>query len=584
MELSTNAREVLEVRYARRDPSGRLETPQQVFARVARAVAEGERSFGNASAVRRWQDRFEAALSQRLLLPNSPTLMNAGTSLAQLSACFVLPVEDSLEGIFDSLRLMALIQQSGGGTGFSFSRLRPRGDVVASTDGVASGPVSFMRIFDCATDNIRQGGRRRGANMGILRVDHPDIEEFIGAKRDGTSFSNFNVSVAATDAFMQAALAGESFALVSPRTRELLRTVDASALLREIADAAWHTGDPGLVFIDAVARANPTPELGEIEATNPCGEVPLLPYEACNLASITLPRFVRDGALDWSALADVVALGMHFLDDVIEVSRWPDPRIAEMVRTNRKVGLGVMGFADLLIRLGIPYGSLECLELAERLMGFIDDHARRASEELARKRGPFPSYPRSRHAGAPPLRNATRTSIAPTGTIGILADTSPSIEPLFGLAYRRENVLEGRRLVELNPLFVDYAKRNGFYSERLVSELAAHGSLAAVPGVPESARQLFRTALELDPEEHLAVQVAFQKHVDNAVSKTINLPNSATPDDVLRIYRRAWELGLKGITIYRYGSKAQQVLHLGASDDPLLREHGSRCDPEGCRL
>lgn len=590
-QLTNNALRVLEARYLRRDGQGRLvETPTDLFRRVARGVAAGEARFGGPAASARWEEAFFAALAGLDFLPNSPTLMNAGTPLGQLSACFVLPVEDSMAEIFESLKLMALVQQSGGGTGFSFSRLRPRGDVVASTGGAASGPVSFMRIFDCATENIRQGGKRRGANMGVLRVDHPDIFEFVDAKLDDQSFRNFNLSVAATGAFMEAAAADRPFDLVHPITRKPVRRLRARELMERIVRGAWRTGDPGLIFLDAIERANPTPALGAIESTNPCGEIPLLPYEACTLGAINLSRMLRDGAgakeLDWEKLGRTARLAIRFLDDVVEVSRWPAPAIAAMAQGNRKVGLGVMGFAEMLILLGVPYASGEAVALAGRLMEFISAEAAAASGELAAERGVFPNWEKSVYGGTGrKLRNATRTSIAPTGTISIIAGTSAGIEPLFALAYSREHVLGDQTLPdEVNPLFLRHAEARGYYSEGLVRELWRRGVLGGIPDVPAEARDLFRTALEIAPEDHLRVQVAFQKHVDNAVSKTINMPQSATEQEVAAIYHRAWELGLKGVTVYRYGSKGQQVLHLGVEKTPEEYEHFASCDRQTCEF
>jgi ribonucleoside-diphosphate reductase alpha chain len=587
VQLTENARKVLEARYLRRDPCGQVaEAPEGLFRRVAHAVAAAEAPFGGAAD--EWEEAFFEAMAGLDFLPNSPTLMNAGTPLGQLSACFVLPVEDSIEGIFESLKLMALIQQSGGGTGFSFSRLRPAGDVVASTGGAASGPVSFMRIFDCATENIRQGGKRRGANMGALRVDHPDIAAFIDAKRDGRSFSNFNLSVAVTDPFMRAANEGRDFTLVNPRTGRPAGAAPAAALLERIARAAWETGDPGLLFLDAINRDNPT--AGDpIEATNPCGEVPLLPYESCNLGSINLSRMARrvsgGHAVDWEKLARTARLALRFLDDVIEVGRWPAPAIEAATRATRKVGLGVMGFAELLVLLGTPYGSPGAVTLAGELMRCIDGEALAASHGLAHERGVFPVWERSVYAPQGlRLRNATRTSVAPTGTLSILAGTSAGIEPLFALAYRRENVLGGQTLAELNPMFLRYAREQGLYSERLVRELLERGSLAGLGEAPPASRELFRTALEIGPEAHVRIQAAFQRHTDNAVSKTVNLPESATAEEVAAVYRRAWELGLKGVTVYRYGSKGEQVLRLGAGETPEGREHFARCDPHACKL
>jgi ribonucleoside-diphosphate reductase alpha chain len=467
-----------------------------------------------------------------------------------------------------------------------------------------------MRIFDAATENIRQGGKRRGANMGILRVDHPDVEKFIEAKQDGVSFRNFNLSVGITDGFMQALNQRGDFPLVNPRSGTVVRTVPAQAIFEKICESAWQTGDPGLVFLGTINRYHPTPALGPIEATNPCGEVPLLPYEACNLASINLSHCVRRGSdaryvVDWPKLGELARLVTRFLDDVIDVSRWPDPRIAAMVHGNRKIGLGVMGFAELLILLEVPYGSEAAVRVAEDIAAFLDEQSLVASQQLAEERGVFPNWSRSVHAAqGRRVRNATRTSIAPTGTLSIIAGTSASIEPLFALAYRREGVLGGKTLVELNPLFLRYVREKGLYSPQLEEHLLRHGTLRGFPcagpeapsapssasatptprPLPESVCELFRTALELTPEEHLRIQIAFQKHVDNAVSKTINLPQSATPEDIARIYRTAYESGLKGITVFRYGSKGEQVLVLGATEQPHEREHFSRCDPEACRI
>ena len=590
IELTDNAVKVLQARYLRRDPAGHtMETPEELFRRVARGIAEVEARFDNASGVGKWEEAFFEAMASLEFLPNSPTLMNAGLPRGQLSACFVLPVEDSMEDIFESLKLMALIQQSGGGTGFSFSHLRPAGDLVRSTGGAASGPVSFMRIFDCATENIRQGGKRRGANMGVLRADHPDIEEFIDAKLDGRSFRNFNISVAAPDAFMEAAAKDQPWVLRHPHSGQASKTLPAAGLFERIVQAAWQTGDPGMIFLDTINRANPTPELGQIEATNPCGEIPLLPYEACNLGSINLSRIVRlEGggcAVDWEKLGRLARLALRFLDNVIEASYWPSPKITAISRGNRKVGLGFMGFAELLIRLGVPYASDRAVSIAEELMKCLAEHAWVASEQLAEERGVFPNWDRSIYARqGVKLRNATRTSIAPTGTISIIAGTSASIEPLFALAYRREQVLGGQTLLEVNPLFLRYAIEHGFYSESLLRQLASHGSLAEMAGVPIEARQLFQTALEIAPESHLRIQAAFQRHADNAVSKTINLPETSTADQIASIYRQAWQWKCKGITIFRYGSKGQQVLRLGVGETAAEHEHFARCDPHACKL
>ena len=586
--LTDNAIRVLRARYLMRDADGQIvETPEELFRRVARSVSQAEEKY-EPGAARRCEEEFFQMLAALDFLPNSPTLMNAGLPLGQLSACFVLPVEDSLAEIFESLKLAALIQQSGGGTGFSFSHLRPKGDIVSSTFGAASGPVSFMRIFDTATENVRQGGRRRGANMGVLRVDHPDIAEFVEAKLDMQSFQNFNLSVAVTDEFMRAVESDDAFALRHPRKGIQHSSTSAKALFERIAEAAWQVGDPGLIFIDAVNRANPTPIIGQIEATNPCGEVPLLPYEACNLGSINLSHVLRRekqaASIDWEQLARIVRTAVRFLDNVIDVGRWPSPRIQQVVQANRKIGLGVMGFADLLIELDIPYGSDRAIALASELIKFISAQASTASQQLAEQRGEFPNWSRSIYAvQGKKMRNATLTSIAPTGTIGIIADTSAGIEPLFALAYRRQHVLGDQTLVELNPSFQRYAHQHGFYSERLEQELFKRGTLAGIQNVPASAARLFRTALEIAPAEHLRIQAAFQQHVDNAVSKTVNLPHDATAEDVANVYRQAWQLGLKGVTIYRYGSR-EQVLALGAAETPEERENFARCDPHDCKV
>lgn len=585
--LSPNALRVLEARYLRRDEDRRvIETPDELFGRVARSVAQAERLLGSAQEADRWERTFEALLDGLEFLPNSPTLMNAGTPLGQLSACFVLPIEDTMESIFGALSAMALIQRAGGGTGFSFSRLRPRGDTVRSTGGEASGPVSFMRIFDCATENIRQGGRRRGANMGALRVDHPDILEFVDAKRSGASLQNFNLSVGVTDRFMQAAVTGESYDLVHPRLGRAVSRLHARAVLERIVDAAWCTGDPGLLYLDTINRGNPTPTLGEIETTNPCGEVPLLPWESCTLGSINLAPMVRGaGSMDWDRLRHAVRVGVRFLDDVLEVNRAPLAEIAEAARASRKIGLGVMGFAECLIRLGVPYDAPEAIAWADRLMAFIAAEARAASRELALLRGSFPSWSRSVYAATnEPMRNATRLSVAPTGTISIIAGTSGGIEPLFALAYRREHTLGGPPLVEINPIFLRVLEEQGIEIAPLRDEILSKGIARDLAGVPAVLRRLFVTATEIPVEQHLAIQQAVQRHVDNAVSKTINLAADASEADVARAYIDGWRLGLKGVTVYRSGSKPGQVLTLGVDEDLTARELFTKCDPNACRL
>lgn len=565
LKLSVNAVKVLERRYLLKDENGAvIETPARMFRRVARAVASAETRFNPAANAAFWENQFYAMMAGLEFLPNSPTLMNAGAPLGQLSACFVLPVEDSIAEIFESLKNMAIIHQSGGGTGFSFSHLRPKGDLVRSTRGVASGPVSFMKVFDAATGVMKQGGKRRGANMGILNADHPDILEFILAKGDGVTLSNFNLSVGISDAFMEAVKGGRSWALVNPRTGRAERTVKAAELFDVMVNAAWRTGDPGLIFLDEINRHNPTPHLGCIEATNPCGELPLLPFESCNLGSINLVRMLDGGKINWERLRQVVRTAVRFLDDVIEVSVFPLERVEGMTRKgNRKIGLGVMGFADALTRLGIPYHSEEALDAAERLIRFIAEEAKAASADLAAERGVFPNYAGSVHdrPGVAGMRNAAVLSIAPTGTISIIAGCSSGSEPLFALAYVR-NVMEGTRLLEVNPLFEQLARERKFYSPELMERVAQAGTLRGIPGIPEDVRRVFVTDWDISAEWHVRMQAVFQKSVDNSVSKTVNLPAEATPEDIRRTFLLAHELGCKGITVYRYGSKKQQVLTL----------------------
>jgi ribonucleoside-diphosphate reductase alpha chain len=588
--LSSNALRVLEARYLRRDDARRvIETPEELFRRVARAVAQAELALGSAWEADQWEQVFHGLLTSLDFLPNSPALMNAGTPLGQLSACFVLPIEDTMESIFGALGAMALLQRAGGGTGFSFSRLRPRGDVVASTGGEASGPVSFMRIFDCATQNIKQGGRRRGANMGVLRVDHPDILEFVDAKLAGHGLENFNLSVAVTDRFMEATTAGGSYDLIHPRRRRPVNRLRAREVFDRIVEAAWRSGDPGLLYLDAINRGNPTPALGEIESTNPCGEVPLLPWESCVLGSINLAHMVRVAAgevdLDWPRLRHAVHAGVRFLDDVIEVNRDPLAEVARMTRGNRKIGLGVMGFAECLVLLGIPYDAPEAVACAARVMAFIATEARGMSRQLAELRGTFPNWTRSVHATTGErLRNATLLSIAPTGTISIIAGTSGGIEPLWALAYRRAHTLGGPPFLEINPVFQRYAVEHRVDARAVLENVLATGTLHDAPGVPERVRHLFVTANEVEVGQHLRIQQAFQRHVDNAVSKTINLPEDAGADAVARAYLEGWRLGLKGVTVYRSGSKAGQVLTLGVDEDPTAREFFTKCDPGACRL
>ena len=565
MELSENALKVLRARYLLKDEQGRvIESPREMFGRIARSVAEAEKSYGDRACY--WEERFYELLSSLRFLPNSPTIMNAGKSPGQLAACFVLPVEDSMPGIFDTLKNAALILQSGGGTGFSFSRLRPKADIVRSTGGIASGPVSFMKIYNTATDVIKQGGARRGANMGILRIDHPDVLEFIRVKRDAKELANFNISLAVTDAYMEALREDREYQLVNPRTGKGAGRLRAGKVFDEIVASAWETGDPGLVFIDRLNRANPTPAVGSFESTNPCGEQPLLPYEACVLGSLNLAAHAKGGVIDYDALGKDVAVAVRFLDDTIDVNSYPLPAIERMHKANRKIGLGVMGWADMLVLLGIPYDHEKAFKLAREVMRFIRDASREASCALAKERGVFPNFAGSIYDAShmPRLRNATTTTIAPTGTLSTIADCSSGIEPLFALAYKRY-VLDSE-LVEINGHFLRMAKEEGFYSDELFQEVMRRGNLRQVKGVPSRVKRLFRTALEILPEHHIEMQAAFQEYTDNAVSKTINLPHRARKEDVARAYLLAYEKGCKGITVFRYGARRGTLVKFADTD------------------
>ncbi|MDR0816325.1 MAG: vitamin B12-dependent ribonucleotide reductase [Desulfovibrio sp.] len=575
-QLSSNTEVVLQKRYLRKTPEGCLdESPRDLFWRVASAVAAEEVRYEKSSC--RSDDlarEFYDMMTSWKFLPNSPTLMNAGTDLGQLSACFVLPVGDSIEEIFDAVKYAAMIHKSGGGTGFSFSRLRPKESRVGSTGGVASGPVSFLRIFNTATEQIKQGGTRRGANMGILRVDHPDILDFIRAKEKEGEFNNFNLSVGLTEVFMQAVERDEHYDLRAPNTGEVTQRLRARDVFELLVNKAWQSGDPGIVFLDRINRDNPTPDQGEIESTNPCGEQPLLPFEACNLGSVNLAGFYAPGhnddadpatkGVDWDELRRVVHLAVRFLDNVIDASRFPLKNIDETVRRNRKIGLGVMGFADLLYQLGVAYNSQKGIELAERLMGFVQEEGHRASAVLARERGPFPAWSSSVHRKGKkdPYRNATVTTIAPTGTLSIIAGCSSGVEPLFALCFTR-NILDGERLVEVNPYFKAALSAEGLADHEIMESVVAKGSIQDMDFLPADLRRVFVTAMDIEPVWHLRMQAAFQRHTDNAVSKTVNLPNSATEKDIYDIYWLAYKEGCKGVTVYRDGCKSVQVLTTG---------------------
>lgn len=569
LKLSETALRVLEARYLKKDPEGNpIESPEEMFKRVARHVAQAEERFEPGKAGY-WQEKFYEVMVELRFLPNSPTLMNAGKRLGQLAACFVLPVEDSLSSIFTALKRAAIIHQSGGGTGFSFSRLRPRGSPVASTHGVASGPVSFMRIFNMATEVIKQGGTRRGANMGVLRVDHPDIREFITVKRDPRELTTFNLSVGITDAFTEAFKRGERFPLLNPKDRRPSEWVWAKELFELMVECAWENGEPGALFLDTINRFNPTPSIGEIEATNPCGEQPLLPNEACNLGSINLVKVLRKTpfgwTIDWDLLRETVRIAVRFLDDVVERNRYPFKAIEKMCRTNRKIGLGVMGFAHMLVLLGIPYDSDRAPKVAEELMSFIAHEAKMASQDLAKQRGPFPNFPLSIWAkrGEAPRRNANLTTIAPTGTISIIANCSSGIEPLFALAYKKI-MLGDLEVFTLDPVVQEVMEKENWPAS-VKEAVLKEGKIPKDAPIPERYKELFKTAFEIPPERHLEVQAAFQKYTDNAVSKTINFPPEARKEEVAKAFLMAYELGLKGITVYRSGSRQGQVITCGLS-------------------
>ncbi|HOP73406.1 MAG TPA: vitamin B12-dependent ribonucleotide reductase [Thermoclostridium caenicola] len=570
MRLTENALKVLEKRYLARGEDGKVcETPEDMFRRVAATVASADKGRLSEKELKKLEKEFYDMMVNLEFLPNSPTLMNAGRPLGQLSACFVLPVEDTMEGIFDSVKNAALIHKSGGGTGFSFSRLRPKGSSVRSTGGVASGPVSFMKVFNAATEAVKQGGTRRGANMGILRVDHPDILEFITCKQNNADITNFNISVAITESFMKAVEHNADYDLIDPRTGKKAGSLNAREVFDLMVNMAWKNGEPGIIFLDRINRDNVTPALGEIESTNPCGEQPLLPYEACNLGSINLSLMVKRGRdnvmeVDYDKLRETVRKAVRFLDNVIDVNKYPLPEIDEMTRGTRKIGLGVMGWADMLLILGIRYDSEEAEKLADEVMGFISREARKMSQELAEEKGVFPYYDKSiyKEAGIK-VRNATTTTIAPTGTLSLIAGTSSGIEPLFAISYIKY-VMDGTELVEVNPYFKAACEEAGLYSDELMREIAQKGSLHDVEGIPQRMKELFVTAHDISPEWHVRMQAAFQRHTDNAVSKTVNLRKDATLQDVADVFWHAYKTGCKGVTIYRDGSREEQVLNIGS--------------------
>jgi len=563
VELTSNARKVLEKRYLIRDDSGRVtETPSDMFRRVAKNIATADSYYGKSKEdIARAEREFYDMMARLEFLPNSPTLMNAGRELQQLSACFVLSIEDSMEAIFETIKDTAIIHKSGGGTGFSFSRLRGKNSPVRSTGGISSGPVSFMKVFNAATQAVKQGGTRRGANMGILRVDHPDILEFITCKANDKEITNFNISVAITEDFINKATRNEEYDLIDPRSKKSVQKLNAKEVFDLIIKMAWTNGEPGIIFIDRMNRDNPTPSVGEIESTNPCGEQPLLPYESCNLGSINLSTMITAGQIDWSKLGETVKKSVHFLDNVIDMNSYPLKRIGDTTKSNRKIGLGVMGFADMLLMLGVRYDSDDADKLAGKIMKFVLDTAVKSSEELAASRGAFPNFEKSVFPGKGlrPRRNATLTTIAPTGTLSIIANCSSGIEPVFAISYIR-NIMDNTKFIEVHPYFKDIAEKRGFYSNELMAKIAERGTVKGLEEIPEDMQDLFVTAHDIAPEAHIKMQSSFQRYTNNAVSKTVNLATEATMEDVRRIYMLAYESGCKGVTIYRDNSRDEQVL------------------------